>query len=273
MKKYGIFMVTVVFLTGIMLPVLSTSVQAADNSNSCVLMKFVNKTRFKKLAPEAKISDLVMEKLVASGKLHLKETRPIDETIEQELYDDKYRFEKKVAKVEEGNYDALFDNKEADSMSNAYQGQEISPELTSSIGKKHGAEYLIQGTIYGVSRGKAEDAKTSFWTSMTGMIAGKAGGDIGKMVSSVLRDTKKIYSGVDIQSDLRVIRASTGEVVWQKGVTAECRQEKVELGNIASVGTDKISMNLYEMALDQAAQKIVDELLVDVDKGLLLTGN
>ncbi|MBP3817101.1 MAG: hypothetical protein J6H31_02260 [Butyrivibrio sp.] len=268
MKKNCIWLVALFWAIGVMCPCLSVNVEAAEE-NSFVMMKFVNNTRFKKLAPENKLSDLVMEKLVASGKIHLKETRPIDEHIDMELFDENYRANQAVAEAEKGNLDALFEIRKATSMANSHRGQIISPQITMRIGKEHGAEYLIQGTILGISRGTTEDPGTSVLTNIAGIVAGKWGGSSGARVGAVLRDTKQTYTGVNIQSDLRVIRADTGEVIWEKNIISVSKQEKLKVADIASVGSDKLSMNLYELSLDQAAQKIVDELIADLDKGLL----
>ncbi len=268
MRKKVTFIVAIAFLAMIMLPVLTVPVKASENSY-CVMLRFVNNTRFKRLAPEVKLSDLVMEKLVASGKLHLKETRPIDEKIDTELYNADYRAEKVVSQAEKGNFDALFDNTQAASLAEAHKDQIISPAVTARIGKAHGAAYLIQGTILGIARGSTEDNQTSVYTGFLGIAAGKWGGSTGDKVAAVLRDTKMINSGTNIKCDLRVIHASTGEVVWHKMVTSASEQKKLKIAELASVGTDKISMNLYEMALDQAAQKIADTLIADVENGQL----
>ena len=58
-------------------------------------------------------------------------------------------------------------------------------------------------------------------------------------------------------------------MIWEKNIISVSKQEKLKVADIASVGSDKLSMNLYELSLDQAAQKIVDELIADLDKGLL----
>ncbi|WP_407398487.1 hypothetical protein [Anaerovibrio sp.] len=267
MKKAVILMITAIMLACVELSSVPALAQRIENTHSCVLMKFVNKTRFKKLAPEEKLSDLVMEKLVASGKFNLKEIRPIDAVVENELYNANTRSERLVNEAKRGNYDALFENEQAVSILEAYQGQIISPEQTAAIGKKHGAEYLIQGTILNVSMGKTEDRSTSVTSGFAGIMAGVWGGDTGRRVAGVLCDTKKIYSGSNIQCELRVIKAANGEIVWHDMITAASKQEKIKIADLASAGTDELSMNLYEMALDQAAQKIVDELLADVDEG------
>lgn len=267
MKKWRL-LVAIFFAMGVIIPFWAARGEGAEQ-NSFVMMKFVNKTRFKQLAPENKLSDLVMEKLVASGKIRLKETRPIDAHIDTELFDENYRVNQDINEAENGNLDALFETRKASSMETSHRGQIISPQITSRIGQEHGAEYLIQGTILGISRGTTEDPNNSFWMDMAGMVAGKWGGSSGAVVGDVLRDTKQTSTGVNIQSDLRVIRAATGEVIWEKSVISASRQDKTKVADIVSVGSDQMNMNLYEIALDQAAQKIVDEILADLDKGAL----
>ena len=79
MKK---FLLLLIFL-------LTTS--TANANPSCVLMKFTDDTRFDLIESAASLSDLVMEKLIASGKFKLMETDPIDENMEIQLYDEKLR--------------------------------------------------------------------------------------------------------------------------------------------------------------------------------------
>lgn len=254
-----------------MLVVSLSEVEASEASvPTCVMLKFINKTRFQKLEPEAKLSDLVVEKLVASGRFRLKETRPIDQDAEAQLYDINQRYAEAIAETGEGNFDGLFEGKEADVLQDARMGQKISPELTAAIGKAHGAEYLIQGSIIGLSRGTERDGKFDLVAGIAGMIAGQFG-DTGRAVGNIARDSKKTYTGTTMKNDLRIIKADTGEVVWHKEILCASKQDKVKVGDI-SAGSDQLNMNLYELALEQAAQKIVDELIADMDKGELFGG-
>ena len=66
-----------------------TSTAAANPS--CILMKFTDDTRFDLVESAESLSDLVMEKLIASGKFKLMETNPIDENMEIQLYNEKLR--------------------------------------------------------------------------------------------------------------------------------------------------------------------------------------
>ena len=246
------------------------AVQAEEiDSTSCVMLKFVNKTRFKRLVPEEKLSDLVVEKLVASGRFHLKETRPIDKNIENQLYDENQRFAGTAEAAKAGNFDEMFaSGNEAASIDSSQKGQSVSPELTAAIGREHGANYLIQGTILGIARGAEADHKFNAGASLFGALAGHFGGAWGNVVKDIAQDTKKTYTGATLKNDMRIIKAETGEVVWHKEIICSSMQDKVQVGMI-SAGSSQLSMELYEKALDQAAQKIVDELIADMDRGKL----
>lgn len=265
MRKNELLIFTFLLSLAIMLPAISSQAQPQGDTHSCVMMKFVNKTRFTDLEPEVKLSDLVMEKLVASGKVYLKETRPIESKISEELYDENYRSAQIVNEAEKGNFNALFESNQAASLSEAHKGQVISPELTSVIGKNHGAEYLIQGTILSISRGQSIDNDVALASGIGGVFSGG-------LLGELFRNTSKVYSGFNIMTDLRVIKAETGEVIWSKMLTSVSKQEKTDVGAL-SMGSDELSMNLYEMALDQAAQKMVDELIADMDGGFLVMSN
>ena len=254
----------------LMLIFLMTTSTAAANP-SCVLMKFTDDTRFDLVESAESLSDLVMEKLIASGKFKLMETNPIDENIEIQLYNEKLRdlkFLEDAVTESEINLTPLFegvgfDEKRAQSIATAQVGQVIDPEITSAIGKAHNADYLIQGTIINLGTGtwwnedfeKLSDAMNMFSglanTSIPlGMLGNVLGGiDIGKI-------------GVGVQCDLRVIKAATGEVVWSQRVVGVHDQVNMNLG-IVSVGSRKLNNNFYTKAMDKAAQKIVDALVAD----------
>ena len=74
----------------LMLIFLMTTSTAAANP-SCILMKFTDDTRFDLVESAESLSDLVMEKLIASGKFKLMETNPIEENMEIQLYNEKLR--------------------------------------------------------------------------------------------------------------------------------------------------------------------------------------
>lgn len=93
-----------IFLT-LLLIFLTTATASAAESPSCILMKFTDDTRFDLVESADSLSDLVMEKLIASKKFRLMETNPIEEDIEIKLYNEKLRdlkfLEDAVRKAEE----------------------------------------------------------------------------------------------------------------------------------------------------------------------------
>ena len=242
------------------------------NANpSCVLMKFTDDTRFDLVESAESLSDLVMEKLIASGKFKLMETDPIDEDIEIQLYNEKMRdlrFLEDAVNQSEINLTPLFegvgfDENRAQSIATAQVGQFIDPEITSKIGRNHNADYLIQGTIINLGTGTWWNEDLEQLSSALNMFSGLSNtsiplGTFGNVLSAV--DVGKI--GVGVQCDLRVIKAETGEVVWSKRVVGVHDQVNLNLG-IASIGNRKLNNNYYAKAMDKAAQKIVDALVAD----------
>ena len=78
------------FLLLLLILISSSTLNVAANP-SCILMKFTDDTRFDLVESAESLSDLVMEKLIASGKFKLMETNPIDEDMEIQLYNEKLR--------------------------------------------------------------------------------------------------------------------------------------------------------------------------------------
>ena len=68
--------------------VMQASVSFAENP-TCVLMKFTDDTRFDKVDSAGMLSDLVMEKLVNTGKLNFRGTKVINQDIEKMLYNER----------------------------------------------------------------------------------------------------------------------------------------------------------------------------------------
>ena len=147
-----------------------------------------------------------------------------------------------------GNYTPLFEgpafnSKQAESIATAQIGQIITPSITSKIGRQHGAEYLIQGTI--INMGNADDVLP-----------------IGDFVAQKM-------SGIVVQVDLRIIKAATGEVIWHKAVTGSKIKNTTQI-YIFKFGSEGLTSETYSQALEDAAQKICNELINAVKTNELL---
>lgn len=276
--------------------IMSASVSFAENP-TCVLMKFTDDTRFDKVDSAGMLSDLVMEKLVNTGKLNFRGTKVINQDIEQMLYNERATELRNARRAMGwGDYNTLFEGpgfKEnmAQSMATATVGQIVDPNLTAPIGRNNGAEYLIQGTICNIGTGQWINTDINSAVSYANMATstlGMAGissflGPVGPLLSGI--QNKKTSMGV--QSELRLIKAATGEVVWYKKCTSKVESDHftidgagsllgadglagIAMANIpASWGDDKLSSELLYKVLDKASQEISDAIVADVDAGKL----
>lgn len=261
----------------IMLP---STTQAANPT--CVLMRFTDDTRFDAIDSAESLSDLLMEKLFATGKFNFQETRPIDENMEMILYDEKMRDLKQLQAAESsGDYSPLFegegfDEKKAQSIATAQVGQIVTPEVTSKIGRDHNAEYLIQGTIVNLGTGDwvNEDFETisgvvntaaNLMTSTAAPALASALGPFG----SLLQFTELKETSIGVQADIRIIKAETGEVVWNDRFVGLGTQKQLNVGGVAKIGSAKLSNKLYTEGMNKVVKKIVDELVKEMEAGNL----
>lgn len=253
----------------------NVAAQSASVKPSCVLMEFTNNTRFKRLQPEKILSDLVMEKMIASGKFNLKETRPLAQETANLLYDENVRLigGMEIA-MEEDNFTPLFERlgfdsqEQAASISVAYQGQVVTPSITAQIGEAHNAEYLAQGTIISVGHFSHMNEAMQFAREGVGVLGMILGGRAGRVLEDVASSVEKKETSVVIVGDMRLIKASTGEVVWQKPIISGYKQDKVSAVGVTT-GSDTLHMDLVAKAIDQMAQKVVEVLVTDMDNGKL----
>ena len=249
---------------------------------SCVLMKFTDDTRYDRVESAATLSDLVMEKLLNSGKFNFKETKVIDKNLEKLLYDEKTAiFQNAKYAMSYGDYNTLFEGRGfneqwAQSIASARVGQIVSPSIVGSIGRQHNADYLIQGTILNLGTGDWMDNKLAnaaqYANTAMGLMGGTGAanmlgplGPLASLAGSV--DVKK--TGVGVQADLRLIKVSTGEVVWRKDVIGKDIQKQISLFGGIKIGSDKLNNEMYYKAMDATAQLIADALVADADAGKL----
>lgn len=272
LKVLASTMVTLVFS--------STVTLTAFANPSCVLMRFTDDTRYDRIESAATLSDLVMEKLLNSGKFNFKETKVIDKNLEKLLYDEKAAvFQNARYAMNYGDYNTLFEGqgfneKWAQSIASARLGQIVSPVIVSSIGRQHNAEYLIQGTILNLGSGdwmenKIADAAQYANTAMSMMGGSGAANMMGPLgpLSSLASSINVKKTGIGVQADLKVIKVSTGEVIWQKEVVGKDTQKQISLFGGIKIGSDKLNNDMYYKAMENTVQIIADTLITDADAG------
>ena len=239
-----------VFSTMLMMLFTSTAFALSYTTPTCILMKFSNDTRFQSIDAASALSDLVIEKMLKTEKFNLRETKPIEHDMEIQLYKEKIRdVDNAKVGLRAGNFNALFEGPGfdpilAEAIATAEIGQVISPAITSTIGREHGAQFLIQGTIVNMGSDLFEDE-----------IQGGGG----------IPSVHQKESAVGIQTDLRVIEAETGEVIWRKIVTGSDKKTMTQVGAF-KFGSTKMTSDMYSEALEDAAQKIVDVMITDIHK-------
>ena len=256
MKKILItIMVAILTLTNV------SEVFAEDTT--CVMLKFENLSRFKNVDTATVLSDLVLEKLLMSGKFNLTETKPLEANLEEKLYDGRKReFANLSSAVKNKNLSILFENggfnpKQANDISVAEVGQVILPEITSKIGREHNAQYLIQGNIVAFGNGK--------WTDVQVITAQTAAAIASNFVpgAAAIFGAGQETVGVGIVTDLKIIKAENGEVVWKKRVTGKKTKKMTSVLGL-SFGSEKLTSEMYTQALEDAVNQIVDALTNDL---------
>lgn len=256
------------------------NVNVALANPTCVMLKFEDDTRFDRLETTSTLSDLIIEKLINSGKFNFVETKPLPENLEKRLYNEKANeLENLQWSLYYGNYSRLFEGpgfneNRAQSVATAQLGQIISPDITSYIGRQHGAEYLIHGTVINIGEGgflntkPNEIANHAISAISTFGHSGAANflGPLGFIASAV-----QINKGqIGVQTDVRIIKASTGEVVWQKRIIGKDTTTQVGVGFI-KVGSAKLNSDMYFKAVDISSTLIANELIADIEAGKLFT--
>lgn len=262
---------------------MSPNKAGAAGDLSCVFMKFTDDTRFDRIETVDTLSDLVLDKLINSGKFNFKETKVIDENMERILYEERAaEFQNAKASMLDGKFDKLFEGQGynedwAQTIATAAVGQTINPQITSSIGKAHNAEYLIQGTIINIGTGgwANRDVNNAITilshVSSTPLFAGASAalGPVGMLMNGFGIDK----SVIGLCADLRIIKADTGKVIWQKRVMGKNSKSKVKLLNgMVQVGSTKLNSDMYFKTVEDSANLIAQALIEDAAAGKLFVG-
>ena len=259
MKKLATLLTTIIFSASMM--------TAQAETPSIAFVKFSNDTRYQNVDAASILSDLVIEKLLASGKFNLVESNPIDQDMEKLLYDEKFR-QAELTKTGIENKDlnevfegVAFDSKQAESIATAQVGQIISPDITAKIGHDNGAEYLIQGTIVGLGKGTWRDLNKELKSDLSSALAALVTKD-----KSLLSSSNVVVSALIVQSDLRIIKASTGEVIWAKDFIGYSGRE-IKGKTVTTFDAADYNSKEFMEVMNLAAENIAKGLIKDLDDG------
>lgn len=218
---------------------------------TCAMLTFSDNTRFYKIGGAGMLSDLVLEKLVASGKLSFKETKPLAGDSVMQLYDEDGKMYKIINQCRAtGNYNPVFEGRQFDttyarSVDLAVEGDIVEPELVQQIGRESSVKYLIQGTIDNYGTGKGED-----WLGFASLFV-------------PFLHVSSDESILGVSCTMRVIEAETGKVVWCKKMYEQASVTSVDIGKV-SVGTDEMNSKMYYDAMNKVAEKLSATFLEDL---------
>ena len=252
----------------------------AAKKPTCALLKFSNDTRYKELKPEENFSRIVWNKISETGKFKLYGSNPLDIDIEARLYDEKVdELTRFAAAISSNNYNDLFegngfDEKKAQTVATAQVGQIVTPEITSQIGTDDNVEYLIQGTIINLGTGDWLNEDLEVIANIVSNVAVAASSQAANLITGSmgflngLSNVSVKYFGIGVQCDVRIIKAATGEVVWNKRVLGIGEQSIISVGPV-TFGHANLSDKLYSKAMDKAADKIVNALVADLESDKL----
>ena len=252
----------------------STAAATAGKSPSCVVMKFSDDTRYKGLESDERFAELVMEKMLDSGRFQLQTQKPIAKDMEEMLYNERSQeFVDAKRAIESGDLSAVFEGQAfkdemANTLSTADKGQIVAPSVTSRIGKESNAEYLVHGTIVNLGKGSWEDVDFKTGTTIAAEVLKNIPGFglLGSIGGGLLQNARKVDTGFGVMVDMRIIRAVDGKVVWNQ--RSQVRVKKTKNLNVALYTKNSASLNEtdYVKALDKAAQEVVKSMVKDLDE-------
>ena len=246
LKKYIASFLSTVMLWGAV-PAFAAEVEHP----SCVMLKFDDATRFAKVDTAGTLSELIMEKLVNSNKFNM----PL--YTNSVKYDRLAEFKANKASVDNGDYNGIFESEEfgenrVQAIDSAMVGKIVNPKVTKEMGEATGAEYLLQGTITNIGTGEYLNGNLvylAFIPNVYNMFVGK-------------------NKGLAVIADVRMIKAGTGEVIWQDTVVGRADQYQYDVG-LFKIGSLKLNNETYFKAVNSAAEKVASAVIEAADKGML----
>lgn len=242
---------------------------------ACVMLDFADETSYKELNLDERLAQHVLDRLMEGDKVRMKSNLLMDADLPGALAESRVREnEACMSALQAGDYSGVFENPYFASggatVEDAREGDVLDSSITRRIGEESGAEYLIQGSVLQLGEGininrELETAKTVVdVASHVNSVADKIPGI--NVVAGLFNSFshKKAKSG--ILADLKVIKASTGEVVW-RGV-ADAYASKNEFNALLSgKGKAELSSDMEGKMLTNEADKLVEMLEEDIKAG------
>lgn len=228
-------------------------------ASSTAMLVFSDKTRFDAAKGAEVLSELMLEKLVNSGKISFKDNVLLNSASVQQLYGEDMEFYKLINSCRAtGNYNPVFESYKfnpayANSIDLAKEGDIVEPRLLKRIGEESGVRYVLQGTIerYGTDR---DDSTVSGVANAIFGLSGLFG-----LMGAVSTDTKTLA----VTCTVRLLDTTTGKVVYSRRAMAREKIADVKVLD-ANVGADEMNTKMFYNVMDKVADKLAGEILADV---------
>jgi len=238
---------------------------------TCVMLEFADETASKELNLDERLSQHLLDRLNQGGKVRMQSTLLMDADLPGALSEARVRENQAcMSALEGGDFSGVFENPYfatgGATVEDAREGDILDASLTRRIGEEAGADYLIQGSVLQLGEGininkELETAKTVVnIASQAGLL------DNVPYLGSVINmfSHKKAKKG--ILADLKLIKASTGEVVW-RGVADAYASKNEWNAFIASKGKAELSTEMEGKMLTKEADKLAEMLEADIEAG------
>ena len=183
-----------------------------------VMLEYADETIYKDIDSAEIMSSIVLEKMVDKG----------------------YSFVEGQSSPEEAQLFGYFLQTGSDitgvRLCNANEGDILDVELTSAIGQKYGADYLVYGTVNALGRMSDSDG---------GQLLG---------ISYNLSE-----SGLCAVLTLRIVEAATGKVIFKSKESASAKNQALGVGAL-KLGQDKVNTNMYYGAMEKTVDKLIKKV-------------
>lgn len=227
--------------------------------STCLLIPFTDQTSYKKIGTNDIFSELVIFHLIDSGEVDVKEVITLNDSTVKSLYDANYAHQNNIGTaIENSDFNSIFDGEssvpeQSLNVIQAKRNQIVAPDLISSISRKHGAEYIIQGNVLRIGNDKRsmDDEQK---------LANVASSVIGSLLGVNLGGVDVSKYGISLSCDLKLIRASDGMVVWEAWCPTFVGKPGMSMANVQA-GVKNADSEMFYQAVDQEAKILASGLI------------
>ena len=111
--------------------------------------------------------------------------------------------------------------------------------------------------------GTWQDEDFNMGMNLAGSLLESFAGPWGGIVGNIMKSSNRAETGFGILADVRIIKAATGEVVWNKRVYEKAGDAQLKVSWF-SQGSREASAKAYDKTIEKVSDKITKDLLDDM---------